>query len=152
MDKVTLTCIPAPPEKDTRCGKDHKLIQWTLVLLWCACIMSEHAKNLVFHKDSSKWHLCESVTCSVFVSFAHPFLPFPPGLAEQLLPWVQSLGLGSSWGLGRGLVGTWSTSHSKSAFQLQCVFTPPMSACCISLLKAQTGEKNPEICVFLSPA
>lgn len=126
--------------------KGSQINQWTLLLLWCACIMSEHAKNLVFHKESSKWHLCKSVTSSVFVSFAHPFLPFPPGLSEHLLPWMEGLGLGSSWGLetslGRGLVGLWSTSHTTFAFQLDCVFTPPLSACCISLLKAQLGEKK----------
>lgn len=102
--------------------------QWTLVWLWCvvSCLNVQRSwfstRNAV---NGTSVNQLLQVCLSLLLTPLSP--SFPPGLAEHLLPWAGFL-LGCGC-LGTGLVGSWSTSHTKFAFPFNCVSTPPTSAC-----------------------
>lgn len=108
--------------------KKKKSVWWTLVSLVFLCTqvfvscLNLQRIYLVIRKESSKRWMCKSVSCSVFVSFDHPCLPFPPGspLAFGAPGFPRGgdevLGAGVCWGWEplRRDEGWWGAPHTQT--------------------------------------
>lgn len=109
VDKVTLTWIAAAPEKDTRCGKDPKLIRglWLCFGVLVSCLNVQRTWFSTRNPVNGT-----SVNQLLGVCLSHLLTPLSPSLSEHpSLDGVLGAGLFLAFGHQLG-----STSHTKFPF------------------------------------